>query len=114
MKNNYKMPWHIRQYVKRELMDYKDNKKLIEKYANNLGRKYKGDTRELILVLARLKHIENVLESLNKEDKEAAEIIFIDQYTQSGAEIAKGLSKAAYYNAMNKIIYLTAREMDLI
>lgn len=107
------MPWHIRQYVKRELMDYKDNKKLVDKYKSK-GATYKGDTRALILVLARLKHIENVLESLNKEDREAAEIIFIDQYTQSGAEIAKGLSKAAYYNAMNKIIYLTAREMDLI
>lgn len=95
-------------------MDYKENKKLVEKYVNNLGRKYKGDTRELLLVLARLKAIENVLDSLNKEDREAAEIIFIDQYTQSGAEIAKGLSKKAYYNAMNKVIYLVAREMDLM
>jgi len=62
----------------------------------------------------RLKQIENVLNSLNKEDREAAELIFIDKYTQSGAEIARGLSKAAYYNAMNKVIYLVAVEMDLI
>ena len=106
MKNKYKIPWHVRQYVKKELMDYKSNKKLV---AN-----YKGDTRGLILVNMRLNQIENVLDRLNKEDREAAELIFIDKYTQSGAEIAKGLSKAAYYNAMNKIIYLTAVEMDLI
>lgn len=106
MKNIYKIPWHVRQYVKKELMDYKSNKKLIAKY--------KGDTRGLILANIRLKQIENVLNSLNKEDREAAELIFIDKYTQSGAEIARGLSKAAYYNAMNKVIYLVAVEMDLI
>ena len=87
-------------------MDYKSNKKLLKKY--------KGDTRGLILVNMRLSQIETVLDSLNKEDREAAELIFIDKYTQSGAEIAKGLSKAAYYNAMNKVIYLTALEMELI
>jgi hypothetical protein len=106
VKNKYKIPWHVRQYVKKELMDYKSNKRLVAKY--------KGDTRGLILANMRLTQIENVLNSLNKEDREAAELIFIDHYTQSGAEIAKGLSKAAYYNAMNKVIYLTAIEMDLI
>ena len=106
MKTSYKVPWHIRQYCKKELMDYKSNKKLV---AN-----YKGNTRGLILANKRLAQIENVLDSLNKEDREAAELIFIDKYTQSGAEIAKGLSKAAYYNAMNKVIYLTAVEFNLI
>ena len=106
MKSKYKIPWHVRQYVKKELMDYKSNKKLI---AN-----YKGDSRGLILVNTRLAQIENVLDKLNTEDREAAELIFIQHYTQSGAEIARGLSKAAYYNAMNKVIYLVAVEMDLI
>lgn len=106
MKSKYKIPWHVRQYVKKELMDYKSNKKLV---AN-----YKGDTRGLILANMRLAKIENVLDRLNKEDREAAELIFIHKYTQSGAEIARGLSKAAYYNAMNKVIYLVAVEMDLI
>ena len=106
MKNKYKIPWHVRQYVKKELMDYQSNKRLLAKL--------KGNTRELILINLRLTQIENVLQSLNKEDREAAEIIFIQKYTQGGAEIAKGLSKAAYYNAMNKVIYLTAVEMELI
>jgi len=106
LKNKYKVPWHVRQYVKKELMDYKTNKKLVAKY--------KGDTRGLILANMRLAQIDNVFNSLNKEDREAAELIFIDKYTQSGAEIAKGLSKAAFYNAMNKVIYLVAVEMELI
>ena len=75
---------------------------------------YKGDTRKILIAQTRITQIERVLESLNKEDREAAELIFIDKYTQSGAEIAKGLSKAAYYNAMNKVIYLVAIEMDLV
>lgn len=106
MKNEYKVPWHIRQFVKRELMDYKSNKRLIENY--------EGDTRGLILVNKRLAQIDNVIGKLNKEDKEAFYIIFVDKYTQTGAEIAKGLGKAAYYNAMNKVIYLVAKEMDLL
>lgn len=106
MRNTYKIPWHIRQYVKRELMDYSSNKKLVANYT--------GNTRGLILVNKRLAQIESVLDCLNKEDREAAELIFIKQYTQVGAEVAAGLSKAAYYNAMNKVIYFTAKEMDLI
>ena len=104
--SSYKLPWHIRQYVKRELMDYKDNKRLLETY--------EGDTRGLILANTRVAKIEKVLNTLNKEDREAAEYIFIHKYTQAGAEIAKGISKAAYYNAMNKVIYMVAKEMELI
>ena len=104
--SRYKVKWHVRQFVKAELMDYKHNKEMLAKY--------KGLTRDLIIASKRLAQIENVLQSLNQEDREAAEIIFFEKYTQAGAEVAKGLSKAAYYNVMNKVIYLTAREMDLI
>lgn len=106
MRNRYKLPRHIRQFVKCELMNYQDNKRRLENYP--------GDTRSLLIASTRIAQIENVLNSLNKEDREAAEIIFIDHYTQAGAEVAKGLSKDAYYNAMNKVIYLTAKEMGQI
>jgi hypothetical protein len=106
MKNKYNVPWHIRQFVKAELMEYKNNKRILEKYT--------GDTRTLLIAHTRINQIETVFTNLNKEDREAGEAIFIDKYTQSGAEVAKGLSKSAYYNAMNKIIYLTAKEMGLI
>lgn len=106
MRNKYKIPWHIRQYVKRELMDYKSNKLLLDEC--------KGNTRGLLLANKRLTQIDSVIEGLNKEDKEAFDIIFTMQYSQVGAEMVAGLSKAMYYNAMNKIIYLTAKEFDLI
>ena len=106
MKNKYKLPWHVRQYVKKELMDYKSNKKLIKNY--------KGDTRSLILINKRLSQIEAVLENLNEEDREVAGFIFFDHYTQAGAETAKHVPKSMYYTVMGKVIYLTAIEMNLL
>lgn len=108
-KNNYKLPWHVRQYVKQELLDYKQNKELINKIKH-----YQGNTRGLILANLRLKQIESVYNDLSKEDREAAEMIFIYKISQPMAELEKGLSKAAYYNVMNKVIYLTAQAMELI
>lgn len=105
-KSPYKVPWHVRQYVKQELLDYRKNKKLIKNY--------KGSTRSLLLAEKRLAAIDHVLNKLNKEDEDAAICIFFDKYSQAGAEIAKGISKATYYNAMNKVIYLVAEEMELI
>ena len=106
MKNTYKLPWHVRQYVKTELMEYKGNKKLLTLC--------KGSTRAILLTQKRLEEIDAVLERLNKEDRDVAEIIFFDKYTQAGAETAKNVSKAMYYNTMNKVIYLVAKEMGLI
>ena len=102
----YKLPWHIRQYVKTELLDYKTNRKLL----SNLN----GNTKALLLAEKRLMQIDRVLENLNEEDRDVAEIIFFEKYTQAGAETAKNVSKAMYYNCMNKVIYLVAKEMELI
>lgn len=93
-------------------MDYKKNKLLMQDLS-----KYNSDaidTKGLILASRRIAQIEAVLQKLNEEDRQAADIIFIQQYGQIGAEVAKGLSKNAYYNAMNKVIYLVAVEMDLM
>lgn len=104
--NSYKLPWHIRQYVKQELLDYKRNKQLLNGF--NVS------TRTLLLAEKRIKSIENVLNRLNEEDREIADIIFIEQYSQAGAEVAHAITKAMYYNCMNKVIYLTAKELELI
>ena len=104
--NKYKIPWHVRQYVKTELLEYKTNRKIL----NNLT----GNTKTLLLAEKRLMQIDRVLDSLNKEDRDVAEIIFFEKYTQAGAETAKNVTKAMYYNCMNKVIYLVAKEMELI
>ena len=106
MKDKYKLPWHVRQFVKKELMDYKGNKRLIQKHS--------GDTRSLLLAQVRISQVDRVFDRLNKEDREVAEAIFIDQYTQAGAETALHISKSTYYGTMSKVIYMTAREMELI
>lgn len=103
---NYKVPWHVRQYVKTELLEYKDNQKILNQFD--------GHTKTLLLAERRLRHINNVLERLNKEDRDVADIIFFQHYSQAGAETAKNVSKAMYYNCMNKVIYLVAKEMELI
>lgn len=102
----YKLPWHIRQYVKTELMEYKANRKILAQL--------KGNTKTILLAERRLRQIDTVLDSLNKEDRDVAEIIFFEKYSQAGAETAKNISKAMYYNCMNKVIYLVAKEMELI
>lgn len=106
MKNTYKIPWHVRQYVKQELLDYKKNRKLLDGL--------NGNTRAILLAERRLYQIDKVLEKLNEEDREVTQIIFFDKYTQAGAEVAKNVTKAMYYNTMNKVIYLVAKEMELI
>lgn len=108
MKNKYKLPWHVKQYVKAELLEYKCNKKLLTLCKKNTN------TRALLIAQQRIASIDAVLEKLNKYDREIAKIIFFDKYTQIGAEMTKNVSKAMYYNTRNKVIYLVAKEMGLI
>lgn len=107
MNNRYKIPHHISRFVKIEIQNYKRTKKELAKLDEK-------NSLDIIRIRRRLEAIERVFDSLNAEDREAAEIIFFSSYTQQGAEIARGISKAAYYNARNKIIYLVAREMELV
>lgn len=104
----YKLPWHIKQFVKQELMDYQEN--------DRLAKTAKTDTqsRELLLVGRRLDAIDRVLDSLDSQELEAAEIIFFKKYSQAKAEAEHGISKRAYYYTMNKVFYLVAKEMRLI
>lgn len=102
----YKIPWHIRQYVKTELLDYKTNRKLLNQF--------KGNTRNILIAEKRLMQIDNVLQNLNNYDRDVAELIFFEQYSQVRAEMSKNITKAMYYNCMNKVIYLVAKEMELI
>lgn len=106
MRNEYRVPWHIRQYVKAELMDYRVNLRLV--------RECEGTTRSILVAHKRLEAIGRVLDGLCKEDKEVEEIIFDKHMTQVGAEVNKNISKATYYRTMNKVIWLVAKELELI
>ncbi len=104
MEKKYKLPWHIKQYVKTELMDYTATKKLLKEVK---------DTRALLVATKRVEIIERVFARLNTEDRKVSDLIFIKHYSQAKAE-TEGIGKTTYYNVQNKVIYYTAKELELI
>lgn len=108
----YKLPLHIKNYVKTELYDYKKNKKIIQ----NLQKQEVNEiiTRTLLIATQKINQIENVIKKLSKEEQELINIIFFNKTNQAKAEIYYYISKDAYYNTMNKMLYLTAIEFNLI
>lgn len=108
MGKKYKLPLHIKNYIKIELYDYKKNKKLINNINNSTS------TRTYLLAIQRINKIDKVLNSLSNEDKEAVKKIFFEKHSQVYAETNDYITKDMYYNIKNKMIYLTAIEFDLI
>ena len=111
MRKKYKLPLHIKNYVKNELYDYEKNKKMIKELQNS---KSKTCTRTLLIASRRINQIETVYNKLSKEDKQAVKNIFFEHHSQIYAEVNDNITKDMYYNIMNKMIYLTAIEFELI
>lgn len=109
MRNRYKLPLHIKNYIKKELYDYKKNKnKLKELYSNNTS------SRTILLITQRIQNIEKVFNNLSKEEQKLIEKIFFEKCNQTYMEVNYYVSKDMYYNTMNKTIYLVAIEFELI
>lgn len=108
MAKKYKLPLHIKKYIQTELYDYKKNKKIIDTLDNTTS------TRTFLLANQRLNKIEKVYNNLSKDDKEAVKKIFFEKHNQAYAETHDNITKDMYYNIKNKMIYLTAKEFDLI
>ena len=70
MGKKYKVPLHIKNYIKTELYDYEKNKKLILSLEKNTS------TRTFLLAIQRINKIDKVLNNLQNEDKEAVKKIF--------------------------------------
>lgn len=109
MRNKYKLPSHLRNYIKNELYDYRKNKKKIKEIQTT-----NTSTRTLLIITQRLQRIEAVFNSLSKNDKELAEKIFFEKHNQIHMETNYFITKDMYYNTMNKVIYLVAKEFELI
>ena len=109
MRNKYKLPLHIKNYVKKELYDYKKNKnKLDEIQPTSIS------TRTILIATQRIEQIEKVYSNLSKEDKKMVDKIFFEKCSQIYMETNYYITKDMYYNAMNKILYLVATEFELI
>lgn len=109
MRNKYKLPSHLRNYIKNELYDYKKNKKKIKQIQLT-----DTSTRTLLIATQRIQNIEMVFNNLDNNEKEIAEKIFFERCNQIYMEVNHYITKDMYYNTMNKVIYLVAKEFDLI
>ena len=111
MRGKYKLPLHIKNYIKNELYDYEKNKRIIKELQKS---KSNTSTRTLLIASRRINQIEIVYNKLPKEDKQAVKKIFFEHHSQIYAEVNDNITKDMYYNIMNKMIYLTAIEFELI
>ena len=132
MRKNYKVPKHIRNYIKSELYNYEKNKRklkelqddIINASATNDGQPRGNQTsdttfqkteklitsRSILIVTDKINKIERALDKLDKLDREVVEIIFFKGHNQVYAQMYDNISKDTYYDIMNKIIYLAAVE----
>ena len=136
MRKDYKLDNHTKNYIKKELYNYEYNKRklqdlqeeILESSATADGQP-RGNTtsdttaqkaeklitsRSILIVTRKLQNIDNALAKLSKEEKEIAEIIFFKGHKQVYAQMHDNVSKDMYYNIMNKTIYQTAIEYDVI
>lgn len=136
MRKNYKLDSHVKSYIKKELYNYEYNKKKLEELQEEIlegsatadGQPRGNNTsdttfqkaeklitsRSILIVTRKLQNIENALKKLNKEEREIAEIIFFKGHKQVYAQMHDNITKDMYYNVMNKTIYLTAVEFEVI
>lgn len=110
--SKYKLPLHIKNYCKQELYNYNKNKLLLKELQKQQDNQI--NTRTLLLATKKINQIENVFNNLTTDEKELVVIIFFNKTNQAKAETRYYISKDAYYNIMNKMLFLTAQEFNLI
>jgi hypothetical protein len=109
MRNKYKLPAHIRHYIKNELYDFKKNKEKLEEIQLT-----DTSTRTILIATQRIQNIEAVFNDLTKDEMEIARKIFFEKCNQVYMETNHYITRDAYYNTMNKVIYQVAKKLDMI
>ena len=132
MRKNYKIPKHIRNYIKSELYNYENNKKKLKELQDDIinssivndGQPRGNSTsdvtcqkaeklitsRSILIVTDKINKIDRALNKIDKLDREVVEIIFFKGHNQVYAQMHDNISKDTFYDVMNKMIYLTAVE----
>lgn len=110
--NNYKLNYHLRNYIKQELYDYNRNKQILKDLS--IQKANQVTTKALLILTKKINSIEKVYNNLNENDQELFRIIFEKGCNQLYAKTYYSITKDMYYNAMNKIIYLVAQEYEQI
>lgn len=114
MSKNYKLKYHLRNYIKQELYDFNKNKQILKDIQNNLNTSPTINSNALLILAKKITSIERVYSGLNSSEKELFDIIFCKGCNQLYAKTYYNVTKDMYYNAMNKIIYLTAKAYEQI
>ncbi len=136
MRKDYKLDAHVRSYIKKELYNYEYNKRKLKELQEEIlegsptqdGQPRGNNTsdltfqkaeklissRSILIVTRKIQNIENATSKLNKEEQERARLIFFKGHKQVYAQMHDNISKDTYYNVMNKTIYLTAIEFEMI
>ena len=134
--SRYKIDKHTKTYIKTELYNYEKNKSKIENIRSNIidetayndgqprGNETsdtvakKSDklltTRALLIATEKVNNIDRALQKLTEEEQRDVRCIFFRGHNQRYAELYDNISKDMYYNLMDKMIYLTAVEYELI
>lgn len=120
---NYKLPKELKNRMERELRQYYDNKKKLDKLKNLLiEEKPKTidptvhkiekleSTRSLLYLEERLHYVENVYNRLRPYEQEIYNLIFRESCNPLYCETNENVSKSTYYNVFNKSVYLLAEE----
>ena len=103
---SYKLPKELKKRMERELRQYYDNKKKLER----LKASCETGTRKYIYIEERLQYVENVYNSLKPFEKEVYDLIFKENCDSLYCETHKHIAKTTYYNIFNKSIYNLAME----
>ena len=99
-----KLDKEIKKRMERELRQYYDNKKKIEKLKDKIS------TRRLLYLEERVHYVENVYNKLRPFEQEVYKLIFLKNFSSTYCETHKNISKTTYYNIFNKSIYYLAEE----
>lgn len=117
MNKNYKLKYHLRNYIKQELYDFNKNKQILKDIQKDINSMETGQTvssKTVLILQKKIMGIEKVYARLNEDEKALFNIIFEKGCNQLYAKTYYNITKDMYYNAMNKIIYLVAQEYEQI
>ena len=102
-----KLSKETKNFLERELRQYKENKRLLEK----LNKHDKIPSRAILICENRVRYIENVFNKLSPFEKQMFEYVFYKNYDCTYCEMHFNISKSTYYNIYNKCINLLAEEL---
>ncbi len=101
-----KLPKETKRYYERELKQYSQNKKRLERALQE----NRTSARTILFLENRINNIETVLKQLNEFEKEVFDMIFNKKYDWLYCKTMKNIDKNTYYNILNKCIYMLAEE----